>query len=398
MKNRVQKHINDDSLYIYLLIRDFMYTFLKKPSRRMITVLLSVSMVCSAAFVLAGCGSHGAASGSGSQNGSTGSSEAVSDSAPGTVVSETDDELTIVDQAGREVTVRKDPKSIAFCYRVVARFLLNLEVGDKITGMGKTEPFLEAVQPSLKDCTDVGKGVADIEALAELEPDLFIHKAADTETLDAVRKIGIPSVGVEIESPEDMLIAMDILGKVCGAEERATELSDYYKASVDGARKLSASLDDGDRKTAIVMGSSIGKVADGSMLQGEMLEAAGAVNCAADLEASELWPTAGTEQIFSWDPDYIFITGSGSAKYTADDIYSDPAWSEMKAVKNRHVYMIPSKLDSWEFPGIVSSLGIEYMQSIMYPELVSQEQLEKDATDFYEKAYGRAFSRKELVY
>ncbi len=58
------------------------------------------------------------------------------------------------------------------------------------------------------------------------------------------------------------------------------------------------------------MGSSIGKVADGSMLQGEMLERAGAINCAADMQATELWPTAGTEQIFKWNPEYIFITNS----------------------------------------------------------------------------------------
>ena len=349
-------------------------------------LLLVLVLICSVAL-MTGCSSDSGSDPSADSGG-----------VPGTVISETENEITIVDQAGREVTVRRDPGSIAFCYRVVTRFLLNLGVGDRITGMGKAEPFLLEIEPSLEDTADVGKGVADIEAIAELGPDLFIHKAADTETLDAVQKIGIPSVGIEVETPEDMLMALDILGKVCGAEERATELADYYRKSISGSRKLAASVDDPDRKTAIVMGSSIGKVADGSMLQGEMLESAGAVNCAADLKASELWPTAGTEQIFKWDPDYIFITGSGSASYTAEDLYSDPAWSELKAVKDKHIYVIPSALDSWEFPGIVSSLGVEYMQSMIYPELVTEKQLEQDVAGFYELAYGRAFSREELGY
>lgn len=371
------------------------YRVTGKLTGRITALILALALVCLAAFTLTGCGSS-SEPGSGSNSG--GAQASASDLAPGTVISETDDEITLIDQAGREVTVRRDPASIALCYRVVVRFLLNLGVGDRITGMGKTEPFLTEVQPSLADAVDVGKGVADIEALAELEPDLFIHKAADIETLDAVEKIGIPSVGIEVETPEDMLTALDILGKVCGAEERAAELADYYKASVDRSAERAASVSDAGRKTAVVMGSSIGKVADGTMLQGEMLETAGAVNCADDLKAAELWPTAGTEQIFSWDPDYIFITGSGSANYTAEDIYSDPAWSEMKAVKDRHVYMVPAAFDSWEFPGIVSSLGIEYMQSVMYPDLVPDEQLEQDVTEFYELAYGRAFGREELGY
>lgn len=318
--------------------------------------------------------------------------------AAGKIVSETDSELTIIDQAGREVTVVKDPESIALCYRVVIRFLINLDVGGRITGIGKSEPFLEEIQPSLKDCTDVGKGVADIEALAELKPDLFIHKASDSETLEAVQKIGIPAIGIDVETPESMVTALDLLGKVCGAEQKAQELIAYYQSSIERDRKLSDSISDEDRKTAIVMGSSIGKVADGSMLQGKMLETAGAVNCAADLKATELWPAAGTEQIFKWNPDYIFITGSEGSVYTAEDIYNDPAWSEMKAVKNRHVVMIPSERDSWEFPGVISALGIDYMMSVMYPELMNEKNLEDNVSAFYELAYGKAFSRKELGY
>lgn len=315
---------------------------------------------------------------------------------PGTIIAEDDESITIVDQALREVTVSKNPQSIALCYRVVVRFLISLDQGDKITGMGKTEDFLEEVQPSLKDCKDVGKGVADIEALAELGPDLFIHKASDVETLEAVEKIGIPSVGIDVETPEDMIVALDILGKICGAEEKAAELKDFYGSRIERAETLTEGIT--DRKTAIVMGSSIGKVADGSMLQGEMLERAGAINCAADMQATELWPTAGAEQIFKWDPEYIFITNSESAVYDADDILNDKAWSEVKAVKEGNVYVMPATGDSWEFPGIVSVLGIEYMMHVMYPEIFSDEQLEADVNEFYELSYGKTFERERLGY
>ena len=362
-------------------------------SRRTAAVYFSMMIMC-AALCLAGCGG-----GSGTESpGSAKDAGKVSSGPAGTVISETEDSLTVVDQAGREVTVKRDPQSIALSYRVAIRFLLSLDQGDKITGIGKSEPFLEELQPSLAECADVGRGVADIEALADLNPDLFIHKAGDRKTLEAVDGIGIPAIGIEVETPDDMVTALDLLGQVCGAEEKAGELIRYYNEQIDAATERTASLGDADRPTAIVMGSSIGKVADGSMLQGEMLELAGAVNCAVDLKATELWPTAGTEQIFKWNPDYIFITGSESAVYSAEDILKDPAWSELKAVKQKHVYEMPAEKDSWEFPGVVSTLGIDYMTHVMHPELLDEETLEQHVNAFYDLSYGRTFSREELGY
>lgn len=356
---------------------------LKKVFRQVVAVALVVTL---AMLSLCSCGK---------------ADVAISKEPPGTVISETAGEVTIVDQAGREVTVKKDPESIALCYRVVIRFLLSLDRGGNITGIGKTEEFLLELQPSLRDCVDVGQGVADIEALAELKPDLFIHKASDVETLEAVKKIGIPAVGIDVETPEDMMIALKILGKICAAEAKADELISYYNRQLKEIDELAEKIGEKgktDKKTAIVMGSSIGKVADATMLQGEMLQRAGGINCAGDIEASELWPTAGTEQIFKWNPEYIFITGSESAVYDESDIISDSAWSEIEAVKNGNVYVMPATGDSWEFPGVVSILGIYYMMHSMYPQLVSEEMLEDRVNEFYELSYGRTFDRSKLGY
>ena len=106
---------------------------------------------------------------------------------------------------------------------VSSAFLYN-EYPDKREGeLTKLRASL-VCEPSLADCADVGKGVADIEALAELNPDVFFHKASDVETLESVEKIGVPAVGVDVETPEDMITALDIMGKVCGAEEKAAQL------------------------------------------------------------------------------------------------------------------------------------------------------------------------------
>lgn len=319
-----------------------------------------------------------------------------SENKPGTVVSENEKSITIVDQANREVKVPKKVDSIALCYRVIVRFLLSLEQGDKITGIGKTEDFIEKLQPSLKDAKSIGQGVVDMEALAELSPDLFFHKASDVETLDSVQELGIPAIGISVENTEDMLTALEIMGKVCGATKKADKLIKYYKDKVELDKDLTKDIK--NKKTAIIMGSSIGKVADGTMLQSHMIEMAGGVNMAADVEATELWPTVGTEQIFQWNPDYIFVTNSESSNYTVKDILKDPNWQELEAVKKKNVYTMPAIEDSWEFPGIVSVLGVDYMMRIMYPKILSDTQLEKNVNEFYDISYGKKFEREQLGY
>lgn len=316
----------------------------------------------------------------------------------GEVIEETDDSLIIIDQAGREVVVPKDIDSIALCYRVVIRFLLCLDQGDKIKGIGKNEEFLTMLQPSLTECKDVGKGVADIEALAELNPDIFFHKASDIKTLDAVEKIGIPAVAIDVETPEQMITTIRMMGRIFDVEDKAAELIEYYDSKLLEFEDAASSFDDDDKKTAIMMGATLGEVADGSMLQSRMIEYAGGINPAKDIEATELWPTAGVEQIFKWNPDYIFITNRENPVYTAEEVMAKPEWQELKAVKNKNVFVMPAEVDSWELPGIASVLGMEYMMKTMYPQTVTEDKYVEDVSEFYKLSYGREFTRDELGY
>lgn len=369
----------------------------KNYTRKVISMVLIICLIICMPLSLSGCGadadSTAPAGSSGKNNNAT--TQAMD---AGKIIKDSDESITVIDQAGREVTVSKDIDSIALCYRVIIRFLLNLDQGEKIKGIGKTEKFLYELEPKLKDCVDVGKGVADIEALAELSPDIFFHKASDKKTLEKVESIGIPSIGIKVETPEDMKGAIDLMGKVLGAEEKAKELIDYYDSKLSWLNSKTKDIGKSNKKTAIMMGSSLGDVADGSMLQSMMIEYAGGTNPAKNVAATELWPTAGIEQIFEWNPDYIFITNSESATYTAKDILSKPEWKELKAVKNKHVYTMPAKNDSWEFPGIVSLLGMEYMMKTMYPKLISDKELESHVNELYRLSYGKEFSKKKLGY
>ena len=295
--------------------------------------------------------------------------------------------VTIVDMAGREVEIPENVESVALIYGVVTSYIAALGKADKLAAVVSFGDFFRMVHPVFETVGTVGRGQVDMEALAQLNPDLFIHRASDLKTLSAVQELGIPAIGITAENQEDITDTLSLLGKALGAGDRADELIAYYDRMIDKARELSRDIPMAKRKSAIVMGSRIGSVANGAMLQSFMIETAGGVNRAKDVVSAERWPVVGTETIFGWNPDFIFITNNRSSGYRVETLMTDPAWANLTAVKERQVYLVPSDLDSWEFPGISSALGALWMLSAMYPDKLDMEQIDALAKEFYKKVY-----------
>ena len=306
--------------------------------------------------------------------------------------------VTVTDMAGRTVEIPVGVKKIATVYGGATNLLISAGAAKQMAAMNGASEFQKLVDPDLANVGFVGKGKVDYEALAKIQPDLFVHKANDLETLEAVQNLGIPAIGIYLEDQDDIKASLLLVGEACGLQEEVAAKLKYYDDLMNYAKSLVADVKETDKPKAIVMGSEIGKVADGNMLQSYMLETAGAINPARDVVTTNIWPVVGVEEIFQWNPDYIFITGSSANTYTVDDLKNDPAWSAVEAVKTGNIYVVPSRLDSWEFPGIATALGTLWMVKTMYPDLLSEAEFDQKFVEFYKTVYGIEVKRDILGY
>ncbi len=308
--------------------------------------------------------------------------------------------ITITDQAGRNVEVSTDIKKVSTIYGVAVTYVAALGKADLLVSKSdgiKSPCLYDYIAPSVLKLDNAGLKTPDLEKLATLKPDVYIGRGRDTEALNAVQGINIPAIGIAPETTEQIFATYDLLGKILGAEKKATELKTLYKGVADKAKSLTAN--EKKKPTAIMMGSSIGMVANESMLQSYLIETAGGENLAKNIKTTELWPKVGVEQIFAWNPEYIFITSYGSTDYTVEKIMNDPAWKNVTAVKKGQVFKTPCSLESWELPGPSSALGTLWMVNKMFPALYSDAQLEKDVTAYYNAVFpGNTLSRKILGY
>ena len=309
-------------------------------------------------------------------------------------------ENQVLDGAGRILDIPAEPEkaTIASVYAVSVPFIEALGLGDRVLAINVKSNFWKEADPALADAGNVGRGAVDLEALAAFSPSVLIHRSNDSETVEAVQRIDIPVLCITVEDMEDITETLTMMGRYFGAEERAAEVITWMDGKFQMIDEIVAQIPEADRKTVLVLGGEAGRIAADDMLQAWMAEKAGGIYVAENTADNRNWVNVGVEQVFTWNPDFIFATSSTPLDYSIEELMEDDAWSAVEAVKENHFHQIPAKLDSWDIPGVSCVIGTMYMLHKMYPEYFSQAQLEQEVAEYYEFMFGRTFEADYLGY
>lgn len=303
--------------------------------------------------------------------------------------------VTVTDQAGREVTLEKPAEKIVSCYYLVTASLLTLGQKDKIVGIemkaGSRELY-RLCAPEFLDLPGVGSGKeTNIEAIAALEPDLVLLPSKQLEAADTLAGLGIPTAVVEPETYEAFNELITMLGALCGCEDQAAELTDYYNGVVE---RVSALTKDAERPSVYLCGeASWLRTCAGGMYQRELIELAGGACVSAELPGTK-WADISAEQLAAWDPEVMFSVSY--AEYALDDIRGDAALTGVRAVAEDRLYTVPSEIEAWDYPQPSSILGLLWMTHMLHPELVSREEYVSEAQAFYQTYFGLEVSKEQL--
>ena len=135
--------------------------------------------------------------------------------------------------------------------------------------------------------------------------------------------------------------------------------------------------------TVSMAGLDLLQAAGKDMYQAEVIHDAKGINAYAQ-EGNRGWQSINVETLLSLNPAYILLENGG---ITSEEVYADESLQELRAVKNKQVYVFPSALETWDTPNLSSCLGTLWCAAILYPQEVSMEAVEKEAIDFYKQFY-----------
>lgn len=170
-------------------------------------------------------------------------------------------------------------------------------------------------------------------------------------------------VDLEWQSPENLKTMWNILERVSGQETRAADL---WRDAETRQRKLEALLPSGRPVTVLPMAI----YSDGKLWVGKrdyfinaLLQQVGGVNLARDIPYHGL---VDPEEILLYDPEVIISPG-----YDADDnlinIYGNPIWQSLRAVREKRVYLMPRT--SAFNKSVDQSLAVVWLAEILHPSL-----------------------------
>ena len=121
-----------------------------------------------------------------------------------------------------------------------------------------------------------------------------------------------------------------------------------------------------------------------AMYQSDMIRLAGGKNVAAEI-TDTYWAQIDYEQLLVWDPEYIILPSS--AKYTVEDVLTDPNLADCRAVQAGNVYQVPGDAEAWDSPVPGSILGALWLANILHPEQMTDADCTKLMNEYYETFY-----------
>lgn len=299
--------------------------------------------------------------------------------------------VTVMDQAGREVTIEQKPERLVSGYYISTSLLIALGLEDQLVGIeakAAKRPIYRLSAPELIDLPNVGTAKEfDLEGCAALEPDLVILPLKLKNAAETLESLGIDVLLVNPENQELLTGMMNLIAAATGTEAEVQKLKDFTIAQ---EAALAEALADAEKPTVYLAGnSSMLSTAGDAMYQSDMIRLAGGVNAAAEITDS-YWVEISYEQLLAWDPEYIVL--ASDASYTVEDVLADPNLAACKAVVNGHVIQLPNKAEAWDSPVPSAILGAVWLANVLHPEPFSQEACDALIDEYYETFYGFTYS------
>jgi ABC-type Fe3+-hydroxamate transport system, periplasmic component len=280
--------------------------------------------------------------------------------------------LKVMDDAGRTVILQHKPSRIV----VLSPSFLELlyAVDGKAVGRPSSSMKLDASKQG-SDVQEVGFVYnINLEKVVALQPDLVIAMQGMNDMLiPALESDGVPVIVLKYKTYDDVFNKIVLFGDIAGNQKKATAMVQSIKTKL---KSITDKLPGQTTRIAILFATSKSVSLElENSIAGNTAKLLRLQNVAAGSKSidtgSDRTPYS-LEKLVESDPDLIFVVTMGKTdeieKTMSQDVESNPAWSSLRAVRNKKLIFLPSELFLLN-PGLRIPEAMEYMAKLVYPEV-----------------------------
>lgn len=269
---------------------------------------------------------------------------------------------------GQTVTVKAQPQRVA----TLTTPLLNMTYavgGTSIARASTKSPIPDAA----KDLPELGQtSHIDMEKLVGLNPDLVLGERSQNQKLESLFKSNnLPYILINYDGIKDNVPLMKFLGEIYGTQDKAQAAIDTYEKGVKAAQAEAAKYTPARIAILRATGKDVTAETPESITasMAEELKMNNVITAHKELKLSDKTVPYSLEQLAADDPDIIFIVTMGKAeeinKKLDQEMRENPAWNNLKAVKNHKVHFLPYELFLLN-PGVNTPKAMQQLVDLAY--------------------------------
>lgn len=277
-------------------------------------------------------------------------------------------EIILQDGLGNEITLDAPAEKIIVFAPSALEIISALGALDKVIGVDSWS--VDSGEPLAAGLEGFGdfQGL-NMEKVAEANPDIIIGLAGwAEEDIQKLEDLGVELYIVEAADIDGVHTEIKNMGKILGLEAEAEKLNlDLEKEIEDISMKLS-DLNE-DEKPGVfyeVWNDPLMSAGEGTFIN-DLIEHAGGINIVA-ADGLEGWPEYSIESLMANNPDVIIAPISLAADPGV--ILADNRFSEISAVKNGRVYIIPDNPISRPSQNLIK--GLKMLATAIHPDIFGE--------------------------
>lgn len=287
--------------------------------------------------------------------------------------------ITVTDQRGTTLTFDRPVTRIVTLPMPAASLAIAVDVSaDHLVGMHESswtairEGILGKIFPA---ATGIAHDVAgqdftpNVESILALEPDVVVQWADEGAGIIApLENAGLKVLGVTYGTQEDLEAWTTLFAALLGKPARALEMIARSDEALAEVKARTAKVAGASPTVLYFNRFAAGlKVAGPKTYNDYYIGLVGAQNPAtgpAGVQGTGM-VAVDVEQVLRWDPEVVLLGNFDGAMPA--DLYRDPVWASLAAVRARRVYKVPLGGYRWDPPGQESALMWHWLSQVVFP-------------------------------
>jgi iron complex transport system substrate-binding protein len=267
--------------------------------------------------------------------------------------------IEVIDDNGDKLTIANAAQRIISLSPNTTEILFHIGAGEKIVGADEYSNYPQAANKIVRVNNHAA---ANYELILSLKPDLVIawQSGNGEKIISRIRELNILVFVVETASLEDIPDLYRRLGQLSGYADQSNTQAEKFSQRLNQLRKSFSSKK--DIRVFYQIWNEPLMTLNGDHMVTDMIELCGGINVFSD--AAALVPYVNIESVVAANPQIIISGGKNKTDLLDSGFWRK--WSGISAVKNQHLYAIPSDLLQRHSDRILDGTGLmcEYIDLV----------------------------------